>query len=129
MVLRCIRPSGAFLWMGILATIIVVHDRCVAEDWPQWRGVQRDATINDPTLVRQLPPGQVPLRWSVPVGPGYSGPTVSGGRVFLTDRQGEAPEVSERVLCFDADSGDLLWQHSDPVEYSIGYRPLVLVQP
>jgi outer membrane protein assembly factor BamB len=105
-----------------LATIVFADARSFAEDWPQWRGAGRDATISDPTLVRQLPPGQVPLRWSVPVGPGYSGPTVSDGRVYLTDRQGEAPEVSERVLCFDATNGDLLWQHSDPVEYSIGYQ-------
>ncbi len=92
------------------------------EDWPQWRGIDRDATIDDANLVRSLSEDQVPLEWSVPVGPGYSGPTVSRGRVYLTDRQGEAAEVVERVLCFDANSGALLWQHRDPVQYTISYQ-------
>lgn len=93
-----------------------------AEDWPQWRGVGRDAVIDDPSLVRQLPQGPVPVRWSVPVGPGYSGPTIRDGYVYLTDREGEAPGIKERVLCFDAGTGEPVWQHSDPVEYSIGYE-------
>lgn len=122
MALECTRLNGAIRWMKCLTLVMIVGNHCPAEDWPQWRGVGRNATIDDSTLVRQLPPGQIPLRWSVSVGPGYSGPTVSGGRVFLTDRQGEAPRISERVLCFDATSGELVWQHSDPVEYSIGYE-------
>lgn len=93
-----------------------------AEDWPQWRGVHRDAKINDPSIVKTLPEGRVPLKWSAPVGPGYSGPTVADGMVYLTDRQGEEPSIRERVLCFNAKSGELIWQHSDPVEYSIGYQ-------
>jgi outer membrane protein assembly factor BamB len=92
------------------------------EDWPQWRGIDRDATIDDANLVGSLAEEQVPLEWSVPVGPGYSGPTVSRGRVYLTDRQGRGAEVVERVLCFDADNGTLLWQHSDPVQYTISYQ-------
>jgi outer membrane protein assembly factor BamB len=30
--------------------------------------------------------------------------------------------VTERVLCFDAADGTLLWKHTDPVQYSIGYE-------
>lgn len=108
--------------ISLLACVVVLMACEVgAEDWPQWRGVGRDARVDDPTLVRELSVDRVPLRWSVAVGPGYSGPTVSQGRVFLTDRQGEAPDAVERVLCFDADNGDLVWQHTDPVEYAIGY--------
>lgn len=113
-------------WCCLLSWVILSQAACcqpaLGEDWPQWRGEGRDATIDDPSLVRQLPGGQVPLRWSVPVGPGYSGPTISDGAVFLTDRQGEAPQVRERVLCFDAATGKLIWQHSDPVGYKIGYE-------
>jgi outer membrane protein assembly factor BamB len=94
----------------------------VAEDWPQWRGVGRDATIENPNLVDELPAGQIPHRWEASVGPGYSGPTVADGRVYVTDRQGRGAEVRERVLCFDAAQGDLLWEHSDPVQYTISYQ-------
>ncbi|TWT91848.1 PQQ-binding-like beta-propeller repeat protein [Neorhodopirellula pilleata] len=94
---------------------------CRGEDWPQWRGDNRDAQIDDPLIAKKLSDGQLPLRWKVPVGPGYSGPTVANGRVYLTDRQGEERDVVERVLCFDAETGKTLWTHEDSVEYSIGY--------
>lgn len=93
-----------------------------ADDWPQWRGINRDATIDDTELMESLPAGNLPRLWSVPVGPGYSGPTVSEGRVYLMDRQGNERDVEERVLCFDAKTGETIWSHSDPVEYSIGYQ-------
>ncbi|MCC9599373.1 PQQ-like beta-propeller repeat protein [Stieleria sp. JC731] len=94
----------------------------MAGDWPQWRGTNRDATINDSSLPIELPAGQLPRQWSAAVGPGYSGPTIANGRVYLTDRQGESPNAVERVLCFDAESGKPLWQHQDPVQYAIGYE-------
>lgn len=106
-----------------LVVTVALPGIVTAEDWPQWRGVGRDATIDDPSLVRQFSKDRVPRLWSVPVGPGYSGPTVSGGHVYLTDRQGQSPDTRERVLCFNAGSGELVWQHSDPVEYSrLGYQ-------
>ncbi|MEM0925336.1 MAG: PQQ-binding-like beta-propeller repeat protein [Planctomycetota bacterium] len=102
--------------------IVIISSHVLAEDWPQWRGVNRDAKIDDPQLVSSLPSGQIPLTWTVPVGPGYSGPTVSQERVYLTDRQGQSPDTVERVLCFDARDGKQLWEHIDPVAYSIGYE-------
>ena len=93
-----------------------------AQDWPQWRGLHRDAKIDEPSLVREIAVPTVPRKWSVPVGPGYSGPTIAENRVFLTDRDGQAPNVVERVLCLDAETGELIWTHNDPVEYTIGYQ-------
>lgn len=109
------RFASAFL---LLFTMLPVS----AQDWPQWRGINRNATIDDPEIGRNLPDGPLPVDWSAPVGPGYSGPTVADGRVYLTDRQGENRNVRERVLCFDASSGDLRWEVSNPVAYTIGYH-------
>lgn len=92
------------------------------EDWAQWRGTHRDAMIDDPEIARQLPPGDLPRLWETPVGPGYSGPTVASGRVYLTDRQGQENQSSERILCMDAKSGESLWKLEYPVEYSISYQ-------
>lgn len=92
------------------------------DDWPQWRGIGRDAKIHEPGLMKDVPAGKLPRLWSVPVGPGYSGPTVSQGRVFVMDRQGDEGAVQERVLCFDAKTGDAIWEHAYPVEYEIGYQ-------
>lgn len=102
--------------------ICSVTPQSYGDDWPQWRGIDRNATINDSEVVQSLSADQVPLKWSVKVGAGYSGPTVSGGRVYLTDRQGNGEDIVERVLCFDASDGKLLWQHRDPVGYTISYQ-------
>lgn len=93
-----------------------------ADDWPQWRGKHRDAVITEGGLLETLPAGELPRRWTVPVGPGYSGPTIADGRVYLTDRGLKGPEAQiERVLCFDVDDGSLIWQHSYRALYTIGY--------
>ncbi|MEM1069912.1 MAG: PQQ-binding-like beta-propeller repeat protein [Planctomycetota bacterium] len=95
-----------------------------AEDWPQWRGVNRDAVLDDTKLVESFSGERLPLQWSVPVGAGYSGPTVADGRVYLTDRgpEGATKEI-ERVLCFDAKDGSLIWEHSYEARYiKVGYK-------
>lgn len=92
-----------------------------SEDWPQWRGVDRDGVWHAEGLVDELPAGQIPLQWSVPVGPGYSGPTVADGRVYVSDRQAEGGKQSERILCFDSTSGKPLWVHEYEATYSISY--------
>ena len=59
--------------------------------------------------------------WSVRVGPGYSGPTVALGKVYVTDRLLE-PVPVERVLCFDENTGNPLWEHSyESVYRGVGY--------
>ncbi|KAA1261731.1 outer membrane biogenesis protein BamB [Rubripirellula obstinata] len=99
-----------------------------AEDWPQWRGVNRDATIDDSGIVDSFDQRIVPRKWSVELGGGYSGPTVADGRVYVTDRgptpapdELTPPEI-ERVLCFDASDGSLIWSHQYDSVYQIDYR-------
>jgi len=65
------------------------------------------------------------------VGTGYSGPTVSGGRVYLTDRV-EKPEEQERVICVDAGNGKVIWTNSyaspcGNVSYTDGPRASVVI--
>src|SRR6056297_2599626 len=100
-----------------------------AEDWPQWRGSNRDAKIAPGGLIESLPEQGLPRKWQVEIGAGYSGPTVSQGRVYVTDRgpqdaEGEqdAQREIERVLCFDAETGNPIWQHVYEAPYTIGYR-------
>ncbi len=94
-----------------------------AEDWPQWRGAQRDGvwTAESTELVEQLPEGQLPLDWSVDIGAGYSGPTVADGRVYVMDRQTDDGKQTERVLCVDADRGQQLWVLEYDAPYTVSY--------
>ncbi len=86
------------------------------EDWPRWRGPRGDGTWRGPKLPAKWPEDGLRRAWRRELGGGYGGIAVSDGRVFVMDRQLE-PDV-ERILCFDAVSGQSVWTHSYPVSYS-----------
>lgn len=86
-----------------------------ADDWPQWRGPNRDGVWRETGIIETIPASGLEVRWRVKVGNGFSGPVVAQGRVFITDHQFN-PEV-ERVLCFEEASGKPLWAHSYPCNY------------
>jgi outer membrane protein assembly factor BamB len=82
-----------------------------SQEWPDWRGRNRDGVWSETGIVRKFEGNKIPLKWSIPCGQGYSGPTVAGGKVYLTDRVLK-PEEAERVLCVDASDGKILWTYS-----------------
>ncbi len=86
-----------------------------ADDWPQWRGPKRDGIWRETGIAERLPAGALTPLWRTPIGPGYAGPAVAGGRVFVLDRQKSAQ--TERVLCLDARTGAELWTHAYPCRY------------
>src|SRR5262245_12305081 len=86
-----------------------------ADDWPQWRGPNRDGVWGETGILDAIPTSGLLVRWRVRVGAGYSGPVVAQGRVFVTDHQFD-PEV-ERVVCFDEATGKQLWVHSYSTDY------------
>jgi outer membrane protein assembly factor BamB len=95
----------------------------LADDWPQWRGASRNGVLHETGLLKSFPGSELQAIWSVPVGSGYSGPTVAKGRVYVTDRGSEDAESEvERVLCFNANNGELVWEHKYDCPYTISYR-------
>jgi outer membrane protein assembly factor BamB len=91
------------------------------DDWPQWRGPQRDGVWRETGIVEKFDSPQLPIQWRAEIGPGYSGPTVAGGRVYITDRQTDPTQV-ERVHCFDAATGKPLWNYTYDCPYvGVGY--------
>jgi outer membrane protein assembly factor BamB len=92
----------------------------IGEDWPQWRGPNRDGVWQVEGLMQELPEGQLPIAWSQEIGTGYSGPTVAKGLVYVMDRQKE--KGTERVLCFNSNSGEPVWKHEYECRYKISYE-------
>ena len=107
-----------------------------ADDWPQWRGPLRDGVWREDGVLERFPPEGPPVRWRTPIGAGFSGPAVAGGRVFLMDRavdESASADVKtqwnyrdktkgqERVLCLDEATGKVLWKHAYPCEYETAY--------
>ncbi|TFH19360.1 MAG: dehydrogenase, partial [Myxococcales bacterium] len=110
----------------VLLVLALVATTAHADDWPQWRGPTRDGVWRETGLRETLPEGRIDLRWRAPIGSGYSGPTVANGRVYVTDRVTEPAEI-ERVHCFDARTGAVVWTHAydcvyDGVSYDAGPR-------
>ncbi len=104
-----------------LSCILAAGAALLADDWPQWRGPDRDGTWRETGLVDTFPGPQLAIRWREPVGSGYSGPTVADGRVYVTDRQVE-PQQVERVHCLDWQTGRKLWTYRYDCPYeSVGY--------
>jgi outer membrane protein assembly factor BamB len=109
-------------YFGLLALAVVLFSASAgnADDWPQWRGPERDGVWRETGIVTRLPPGKIPHRWEAPIGAGYCGPTVADGRVFVMDRV-DMPKQIERTHAFDAMTGRKLWSHEYECEYTVQY--------
>ncbi|HWN09190.1 MAG TPA: PQQ-binding-like beta-propeller repeat protein [Pyrinomonadaceae bacterium] len=81
-----------------------------AGDWAEWRGPARDGISPEKGLPTKWSPAGDNLAWKVPFG-GRSAPIVVGNRVYLQNAAGKGELEQERVMCFDADTGKLLWEH------------------
>jgi len=73
-------------------------------DWPHFRGTTMDGTTTEPLPVEK---GSLRELWKTNVGTGSSGAVIAGPHAFtLGNRNGR-----DTVLCIDARSGRVLWQH------------------
>ena len=105
----------------LLISIVAAPLATNADDWPQWRGPNRDGIWRETGLVEKFAGDKLKLRWRVPIASGYSGPSVADGRVYVTDRLVE-PQQVERVHAFDWRDGKPLWTHSYDCPYvGVGY--------
>ena len=104
-----------FTWLFIIASVF-----CSAQDWPDWRGINRDGTWTENGIVEKFEASKLTPVWTVSIGSGYSGPTVSNGKVYVTDLKKE-PTQTEGILCFDEKTGKKLWEYRYNCEYSVGY--------
>ncbi len=104
----------------VVALFVTCPSLSRADDWPQWRGPNRDGVWRETGIIEKFAGEQISIQWRADVASGYSAPSVADGRVVVSDRVVE-PEQIERVHCFDADDGKTLWTFEYPAEYAIGY--------
>lgn len=81
-----------------------------ASDWPEWRGPARDGTSAEKGLPDRWSPRGDNLAWKAPYG-GRSAPIVMGDRVYLQNPAGKGDSLQERVMCFNADTGKVIWEY------------------
>jgi outer membrane protein assembly factor BamB len=80
-----------------------------AQDWPQYMGPKRDNTSPQKGIMRTWPANGPEVLWTVNVGPGFGGPVIKDGKVYLLDRDDKTGDI---MRCFDFTTGKELWKFS-----------------
>ena len=132
--MREVLKDSRFTAVTLLTFIFSFVSASRGDDWPQWLGPKRDGVWRETGIVERLPESGPRVLWRTPVNAGYCGPAVVQGRVFLLDRlAGKMPERkrgdrsvpqvpgNERVLCLDASTGTVVWEHAYDCPYRIDY--------
>ena len=92
------------LILFIISTFIIQ-----AQDWPQFLGPNRNSTSPQKGILRSWPAAGPEVLWTVNVGPGYGGPVIKDGKVYLLDRDDKTGDI---MRCFSLSDGKELWKFS-----------------
>lgn len=76
----------------------------LGQDWPQWRGPNRDAKLAG-FAAPSAWPKELAQKWKVTVGAGDATPALAGERLYVFSRQ----EAEEVLRCLEAATGKELW--------------------
>ena len=79
-------------------------------DWPEARGPDRDGVSREKGLVDTFALNGQNFLWRAPYG-GRSAPIVMGNRVYVQNPSGRGPELQERIMALDADTGKVVWEY------------------
>jgi outer membrane protein assembly factor BamB len=77
-----------------------------ADEWPQWRGPNRDDVSKEKGLLKTWPKDGPKLLWTYKeAGAGYSGPAIVGKTLYTMGAEGK----KEYVIAIDVEKGKKLW--------------------
>ena len=96
------KRAFALLSLGVASLALNLR---AAEDWPQWRGANRDgkaASFNAPKPW----PKELTQKWKVEVGEGVATPSLVGDKLYVFSRQ----EGGEIIRCLNTSDGKELWK-------------------
>jgi outer membrane protein assembly factor BamB len=97
-------PLSAVLSLSVLAFVAAAgpYAAYAQEDWPQWRGPNRDDVSTEKNLLQEWPEEGPKRLWMFEnAGVGYSGPAIVGDRLFTMG----ARDGKELLLVLEADTG------------------------
>lgn len=105
------RPTLPVVVALALLTALVSVPPAAADEWTHWRGPDQTGVASAEGLVSTWSKDGQNLAWRADF-VGRSTPVVVDGRVCANGRVGEGITRQETIACFDAGTGDLLWQKS-----------------
>jgi len=95
------------LWKAVtaLCAVLIGAGPVIAEDWPQWRGANRDGKVSSFTAPAKWPK-ELTQKWKITVGSGDATPALVGDKLYVFTREGS----EEVTRCLKAADGKEVWQ-------------------
>jgi outer membrane protein assembly factor BamB len=98
---------------------LVLTAVAAGEDWPGWRGVNRDGISAEKGLADRWGAAGPEVKWTAKgLGGGYSTPSVAGGKIFVIGVKGD----SENLIQLNAEDGSIVWSKPIGGVASVGYK-------
>jgi len=95
--------------ISLASFLILLTLPALASDWPSWRGPFQTGVATEAGLVTDWSKDGDNLLWRADFS-GRSTPVVFDGRVCANGRVGEGVTQQERIACWNAETGKLLWE-------------------
>ncbi len=97
---------AAIVSFAACLTVSGYDNACRAEDWPQWRGPNRDGICSETGLLESWPEGGPKLLWEISgLGKGYSSFSIVDGKLYT---MGDI-SIMQFVLAYDLSTRQRLW--------------------
>jgi len=96
----------ATTWGAAAGLALATGLSTLATDWPQFMGPNGDGTSPEKGLLRAWAADGPKVLWTVPMGKGYGGAAVRGGKVYVMDRVDQKRDV---LRCLDLATGKEEW--------------------
>jgi outer membrane protein assembly factor BamB len=96
-----------FILLSVIVVVATSPVFCQAseQDWPQWRGQNRDGHALG-FVVPKTWPKELTQKWKVTVGDGVASPALADGKLFVFSRE----DSQEILRCLDANTGKEIWR-------------------
>ena len=95
----------------VFCALVLLSSVVRSEDWPSWRGPNRDDISTETGLLRKWPEGGPEKLWtSKDAGLGYSGCSIVNGVLFTMGADGTGEESNDFVIAINTKSGEKVWQ-------------------
>jgi outer membrane protein assembly factor BamB len=90
----------------VCCAVLICASAVLAQDWPQWRGANRDAKAT--LTIPKTWPKELNKKWTVQLGIGTdSTPALVGGKLYSFTRI----DANETIVCLDSATGNELWKN------------------
>jgi len=98
--------------------LVLCSGSVLAENWPQFQGMNRTGTSGETGLIERLPEQGAKVVWDVELEEGFAGAAIADGEVYVMDRD---PGEADILICFDLETGKEKWRYEDEVTGKLSF--------